>query len=132
MNADSPNDHDSVDAVRKATRLYLLVGLILFCGTGATAAIATVPWLDVGERGFDHWDALLGLGIALTKALLVAAVFMHLSHERRLIYAIATLAGIHAAGFFIGTYWHYADIPVDSYFYRNSASSGSLDSNRPP
>lgn len=114
-------DHPESSAaeVRKATRIYLLVGLILFCGTGITVAIATVPWLDVGRHGFDVWDAVLGIGIASIKALLVAAIFMHLNHERRLIYGIAALAGIHAIGFFVGTYWHFADLTHDSFFYQN-------------
>jgi len=91
-------------AVRKSIRLYLLVGLILFCGTLATVAVATIPWLDVGEHGFDKWDMLLGLMIATVKASLVAAVFMHLNHERRLVYFFAGLAAIHCTGMilFIG------------------------------
>lgn len=77
--------HELEESVRKAKKLYLIVGLLLFCATGATVAVATVPWLDVGGHGFDGWDALLGLGIASFKATLVAAIFMHLSpcrHER--------------------------------------------------
>ncbi len=106
-----------MEDIRKTARTYQLVGLVLFCATGTTVAVATVPWLDVGGHGFDRWDALLGIGIATVKALLVAAIFMHLNHERLLIYGIATLAGIHAVGFFVGTYWHFADMPRDSYFY---------------
>jgi caa(3)-type oxidase subunit IV len=121
----SPTENAAVpsnEEVRKTTRLYLLVGLILFCATGATVAVATVPWLDVGGHGFDHWDALMGVSIASIKALLVAAVFMHLNHERRLIYAIMALAGVHAIGFFVGTYWHYADMTNDPDFYHDPAS----------
>jgi cytochrome c oxidase subunit IV len=105
------------DEVRRSTRLYLMVGLILFCGTLATAAVATVPALDVGQHGFDKWDALLGLTIASFKASLVAAVFMHLNHERKFIYFFITLAAIHVTGLFIGTYWHYGNLTHDKYFY---------------
>lgn len=105
------------DEVRRSTRLYLLVGLILFCGTIATAAVATVPALDVGQHGFDKWDALLGLLIASFKASLVAAVFMHLNHEKKFIYVFITLAAIHVTGLFIGIYWHYADLTNDKYFF---------------
>ncbi|MES2980894.1 MAG: cytochrome C oxidase subunit IV family protein [Verrucomicrobiota bacterium] len=122
ISPDQSQDLSTKDEVRKATRTYLLVGLILFCGTGVTVAIATIPWLDVGGHGFDRWDAMLGLGIASIKAILVATVFMHLKHERRLIYAIITLAGMHSIGMFWGTYWHYADMTLDSFFYHRTDS----------
>ena len=108
--------HDGDAAVKRSLRLYLLVGLILFIATGTTAAVATVPWLDFGRHGFDKWDALIGLMIAATKAGLVAAIFMHLNHERRLVYLLIGIGLIHATGFFIGTYWHFADVPDDRYF----------------
>lgn len=77
---------DSPEAIKKSQKIYLLVGLVLFAGTVATVAVATVPWLDVGEHGFDHWDAILGLAIATTKASLVAFIFMHLNHEKPWVY----------------------------------------------
>jgi caa(3)-type oxidase subunit IV len=79
---------DTPEAVRKSIRAYLIVGAILFAGTIATVLVATVPWLDVGGHGFDGMDALLGLAIATTKASLVAAVFMHLNHEKKAVYWI--------------------------------------------
>jgi hypothetical protein len=92
MSAHSP------DAIRRSLRLYAIVGLLLFCGTGATVAVATIPWLDVGGHGFDHADMRLGLLIASVKALLVAMIFMHLNHERRLIYWLIGLAAVHCSG----------------------------------
>ena len=79
---------DTADDIRKSVRSYLLVGAILFIGTAVTVLVATVPWLDVGRHGFDVWDAVLGLAIAATKASLVAAVFMHLNHEKKGVYWI--------------------------------------------
>jgi caa(3)-type oxidase subunit IV len=76
------------EAVRKSIRTYLFVGAILFIGTIVTVLVATVPWLDVGQHGFDVMDAILGLAIATTKASLVAAVFMHLNHEKKAVYWI--------------------------------------------
>lgn len=121
MGAAPPDSHELDVSVKKATRTYLLVGLLLFCGTMATVAVATVPWLDVGEHGFDAWDAMLGIGIATFKASLVAAVFMHLNHERRLIYVFVTLAAIHGIGLFIGTYWHFRDFVHDRFFFGNTS-----------
>jgi caa(3)-type oxidase subunit IV len=79
---------DTPEAVRKSIRTYLFVGAVLFIGTIVTVLVATVPWLDVGHHGFDTMDAILGLAIATTKATLVAAVFMHLNHEKKAVYWI--------------------------------------------
>jgi cytochrome c oxidase subunit IV len=119
-NTTRPDSHELELSVKKATRTYLLVGLLLFCATLATVAVATVPWLDIGAHGFDKWDAFLGIGIATFKSSLVAAVFMHLNHERRLIYGFMTLAALHVTGLFIGTYWHYRDFVHDRYFFGNT------------
>ncbi len=77
---------DTPEAIKKSIRIYLFVGLILFLGTIITVMVATVPWMDVGEHGFDKWDCVLGLTIAATKASLVAAIFMHLNHEKKPVY----------------------------------------------
>ncbi len=79
---------DTAEDVRKSIRTYLFIGLILFIGTIVTVLVATVPALDIGHHGFDKWDAILGLAIATTKASLVAAIFMHLNHEKKAIYWI--------------------------------------------
>lgn len=79
---------DTPEAIRKSIRTYMFVGGILFLGTVLTVLVATVPALDVGAHGFDIWDAVLGLAIASTKATLVAAVFMHLNHEKKAVYWI--------------------------------------------
>jgi caa(3)-type oxidase subunit IV len=79
---------DTPEAVRKSIRTYLFVGAILFIGTVVTVLVATVPALDVGHHGFDTKDAILGLAIATVKASLVAAVFMHLNHEKKAVYWI--------------------------------------------
>lgn len=77
---------DSIEAIQKAKKTYLLVFGALLVGTILTVLVATVPALDVGGHGFDIYDAILGLIIATTKATLVAVIFMHLNHEKKLIY----------------------------------------------
>lgn len=79
---------DTPEAIRKSIRMYMIVGAILFIGTVVTVAVATLPILDVGRHGFDMMDAILGLAIAATKASLVAAIFMHLNHEKKAVYWI--------------------------------------------
>lgn len=77
---------DSPEAIQKATKLYLLIGATLFVCTLLTVAVAKFEFLDFGKRGFDGVDATLGLLIAAFKSTLVAAIFMHLNHEKKLVY----------------------------------------------
>ncbi|MBP35882.1 MAG: cytochrome C oxidase subunit IV family protein [Roseibacillus sp.] len=99
--ADTPED------IRKAQKKYLLIGLILFVFTVVTVAVATVPWLDFGEHGFDAWDAIIGLVIATIKASLVGAIFMHLNNEKKTIYVLIVMGvmmGIALMGLIGWTY----------------------------
>lgn len=77
---------DSPEALQKATKLYMLVGLTLFVCTVLTVAVAKFEFLDFGKRGFDTYDMVIGLLIACFKSSLVAAIFMHLNHEKKMVY----------------------------------------------
>lgn len=107
-------------AIRRSMRLYLLVGLILFAGTVATVAVATVPALDFGKHGFDAADLVLGLLIATTKASLVALIFMHLNHERRFIYFLVGLSAVHCIGMIAFTMLAETDSIRDPNFFHGS------------
>jgi caa(3)-type oxidase subunit IV len=87
---------DSVEHIKRSQKLYLLIGLVLFVFTVVTVAVATQPWLDFGGHGFDMADMSIGLAIATFKASLVGAIFMHLNHEKKLIYWVFGL-GIGSA-----------------------------------
>lgn len=108
---------DSPEAIKKAVRTYLFIGGLLFIGTVLTVAVATVPAFDIGVHGFDKWDCILGLAIATTKATLVAAIFMHLNHEKKAIYwlfgssfvAVTSLAALTALAL--------GDPIFDTFFY---------------
>lgn len=77
---------DTPEAIKKSVRTYIFVGSLLFVGTCLTVAVAEWDVLDFGKHGFDKMDCMIGLGIASVKALLVAAIFMHLNHEKKAIY----------------------------------------------
>jgi len=79
---------DSPEAIKKSIRTYLIVMGALFVGTVLTYFVATSPMLDFGGHGFDAVDCVIGLSIATVKASLVAAIFMHLNHEKKPIYWI--------------------------------------------
>jgi cytochrome c oxidase subunit 4 len=71
--------HSDPAAVKKSIRTYLTIGAALLVFTGITVAANLV-----------HLAMPLAITVALIiasiKASMVAAVFMHLSHERRWIY----------------------------------------------
>ena len=77
---------DSIEGIKKAKKLYLFIGTLLFVFTVVTVMVATVEWLDFGDHGFDWVDATIGLCIAAFKATLVMLIFMHLNNERPMIY----------------------------------------------
>lgn len=79
---------DSPEAIKKAQKLYIFIGICLFIGTVLTVMVATVPWMDVGGHGFDTADLVLGLLIACTKVALVMYFFMHLGHEKGWVYGL--------------------------------------------
>ena len=79
---------NSPEEIQKSKKTYLLVfGALLVC-TVVTVLVATQEKLDFGGHGFDHVDCLVGLAIASLKAGLVAAIFMHLNHEKKAVYWI--------------------------------------------
>ena len=101
---------DTPEAIKKTQKLYLLIGAILFIFTVVTVAVATVPALDVGRHGFDSADMILGLAIATFKASLVGAIFMHLNHEKGLIYLVFGMGIVMGIALMALTAFSYADI----------------------
>ncbi len=114
---------DNAEEVRKSIRTYMIIGAALFVGTILTVAVATVPALDIGHHGFDKWDAILGLAIAATKASLVAAVFMHLNHEKKAVYWIFGSGIVFAIALFGLTALAKIDPIHDPLFYGNMTST---------
>ena len=69
-----------VREIKGSVKKYIIVGLVLFAGTVLTVLVAPI---DFG----CHWrNVAIGLIIATIKASCVALIFMHLSHERGMIY----------------------------------------------
>lgn len=108
---------DSPEAIRKSIRTYIIVGGVLFLGTILTVMVATFEFLDVGKHGFDIWDAVLGLAIAATKASLVAAIFMHLNHEKKAVYWIFSSGIVFVIALFALTALAKFDPIFDPFFF---------------
>lgn len=109
---------DTPEAIRKSIRTYLFIGGILFLGTVITVLVATQEFLDFGGHGFDMHDAIVGMLIATVKATCVAAVFMHLNHERKGVYWIFFGSFVFCAALFGLTALAEEDPIHDPYFYR--------------
>lgn len=103
---------DSPEAIKKHIKLYMLIGVILFICTVLTVAVAKFEFLDFGERGFDYVDATIGLIIATFKATLVALIFMHLNHEKKMVYWLFGLGIIFAFCLMAITGFAFAD-PIE-------------------
>ena len=80
--------HSDPEAIKKSVRTYFMVGAALFVFTVITVAVNQVH-LPVPSA------ITVALIIATIKGSMVAAIFMHLSNEKKWIYGalILTLAG---------------------------------------
>ena len=74
----------TAEEIKKETRVYVLVFVALAALTVITVAVSTLD-LSVGA------SVAVALFIAAIKGSLVAAFFMHLISERKLIYAVLIL-----------------------------------------
>ena len=94
---DAHGDHGSHDAhpvdLGKNVRVYLKVGGTLILFTFITWLVAY--YVDLGDK---HLNIALGLIIASFKVSLVGLIFMHLNHERGLIYKVLLFAFVFFAG----------------------------------
>ena len=83
--------HADPEAIKKSVRSYMIVGSMLLVFTGVTVA--------ANQFHFAVPLAItVALIIAIMKGSMVAAVFMHLSHKKQLIYGALLLT---AAFFFM-------------------------------
>jgi caa(3)-type oxidase subunit IV len=100
--AHTPDDHDAHHVARHV-KMYLTVGAILFVFTVITVALS---YFDFGSHGNN---IVVGMLVAAFKAGCVAAVFMHLAHEKRLIYRVLIFTVIFTIGLFALTIFGWAD-----------------------
>ncbi len=92
----------SAESVRKHVRVYVTVFVALMALTLITVAIST---LHLGTTA----AILVALFIASLKASLVAAYFMHLISEKKLIYAALTLTVVLFLVLMVLPVSHFAD-----------------------
>jgi len=91
--------HDVAHHVKK----YMMVGATLLVFTALTVFLS---YLDFGTRKANIAVAML---VAMFKAGLVAAIFMHLSAEKKLIYRVLIFTGFFVLGLFWLTFLAWYD-----------------------
>src|SRR5256885_7885611 len=80
--------------VHQHVKRYVMVGITLVVFTGITVALS---YVDFGTRKANIGVAML---VATLKAGLVAAIFMHLAAEKRLIYRVLIFTGLFVLALF--------------------------------
>jgi len=83
-----------------------MVGAILLAFTGITVALSYVHF------GTQKANIAVAMLVATLKAGLVAAIFMHLAAEKRLIYRILIFTGFFVLGLFWLTLFAWYDYPI--------------------
>ncbi|WP_395749516.1 cytochrome C oxidase subunit IV family protein [Prosthecobacter sp.] len=73
---------DNVEELQKTIKKYLIIGVALIALSGFTVYLSYV------ELPTHSLNILVGMIVATFKAALVALIFMHLNHERALIYKV--------------------------------------------
>jgi len=92
--------------IRKHVRGYLMVGATLLAFTAITVALSYVHF------GTPKANIAVAMLVATFKAGLVAAIFMHLAAEKRLIYRILIFTGFFVLGLFCLTFLAWYDYPI--------------------
>ena len=104
--ATEPHGHDhghdnSPEAIRKEMRKYLMV-------FGALAVL-TIITVGISQLHLPtHYAIMLALAVAIVKGSLVAAFFMHLISERKLIFAVLGFT-VFFFGMLLWAPWHQRD-----------------------
>ncbi len=99
----------SPEEIEKHIKTYWLVGATLFGCTGLTVALGIFKVFDIGIPGVSPADIVLGIAVAVFKSSLVVLIFMHLNHERGLIYKTMLFTSAFAVGLMTLTLFAQAD-----------------------
>src|SRR5467141_1831228 len=102
-----PSEHEEyAHNVQKHVRGYLMVGALLLSFTAITVALSYVNF------GTPKANIAVAMLVAMLKAGLVAAIFMHLAAEKRLIYRVLVFTGFFVLGLFWLIFLAWYDYPV--------------------
>ena len=117
-----PGHHNDPESVKKEIRRYLAVFVAL---GGLTIITVAISYLHLPHV----WAIVVALIVAAIKGSLVAAVFMHLISERKLIYAVLILT-VFFFGVLLWGPWHHRDNAKNvwpGYDHTNSTKPAATD-----
>jgi cytochrome c oxidase subunit IV len=103
ISQDSHEHEHYAHEVAHHVKKYMMVGAALLVFTGITVGLS---YVDLGTRKMNIAVAML---VALFKAGLVAAIFMHLSAEKKLIYRVLIFTGLFVFALFWLTFLAWYD-----------------------
>jgi len=106
--ADSHDDHDSPENIKREMTRYIGVFLALAALTGLTV------WVRFQLQLPEKQAIIVALIIATVKGSLVAAFFMHLLSEKKLIYSVLVITVV----FFAVLMWLPVHDILDKFGYR--------------
>src|SRR6266487_2566778 len=109
ISQDSKEYEEYDHGIRKHVSGYLMVGATLLVFTGVTVALSYVHF------GTQKANIAVAMLVATFKAGLVAAIFMHLAAEKRLIYRILIFTGFFVFGMFWLIFLAWYDYPIFRY-----------------
>ena len=101
---------ESPEEIHKSIKKILWVGGLLVICTGLTV------WLSFIELPTHSLNIIVGMILATIKAALVALIFMHLNHEKIIIYKFLFFTFAFALALFLLFYFSYIDPLVYSQF----------------
>ncbi len=116
---------ESAEEIAKHKKLYTAIGIWLVVFSCVALALGKIPWLDFGPPGATWHDVLVGLSVSVIKASLVALIFMHLNHERGLIYKTLLFTFLFFLGLMVLTLFALGD-PIHESFDTLSTLRGVI------
>tara|TARA_R110000850_G_scaffold17996_16_gene54631 strand:- start:931 stop:1299 length:369 start_codon:yes stop_codon:yes gene_type:complete len=106
-------------------KTYMVVGVALFVCTGITLLLGLWAPLDLGPPGPTPADFVIGLAVAGVKSTLVALIFMHLNHEKKLIYKMLVFTFLFFVGLMVLTLFAGFD-PIQEQYDTLETTNGKL------
>jgi cytochrome c oxidase subunit 4 len=106
ISQDSKEHEEYAHGIHKHVRGYVIVGVTLLAFTALTVALSYVNF------GTHKANIAVAVLVAAFKAGLVAAIFMHLAAEKRLIYRILVFTAFFVLGLFWLTLLAWYDYPT--------------------
>ena len=102
---------ENLEEIQKSVKKYIIIGVALLCLTGMTV------WLSTVELPTHGLNIIVGMILATFKASLVALIFMHLNHEKSVIYKVLAFTAVFCFVLFVLFYFSNVEGLIHEGFY---------------